>query len=576
MKNQKRYVALALASVLGLTSAWGGEKIALPKNASVTSEVLAASGVTTSDFDSAIGSGGSITLAENIIHSGVITISQNVEIDLDGHTLDTSDGSSLAVDGGKLTLRDGTVDCSINVKDGSLKLEDGNYKDITVEADGILEMEDGTISNAGWGVEINGGQFTMNGGEITDNNDGGVQIDGSGSFIMNDGSSVSGNRGWGGIYIKDGSFTMKGGSVDNNHGEGVEIYDGKFIMENGTINGNTAWGVMIHPKGTFNMSNGNINENGGGVSVLGEFELSGGNIRSNQGHNLGGVHIIDDGIFKISKNPVIAGNTDDDNNLMNVFLDDETKMVIDGKLTDGFKAGVYTFGRTGDFTKGYKDNNSSDDPTKFFTSDDSNYSVSLNSATGEASLIQAATTSPASGSSQRTATSSNNSSNSSRNNSSSGDSGSTAISFSNGGARTSGSGESKADYTKAGKSSVTYQMSEISYKATSAKVPATTKIGKKTYKVTSIAPGAFVSYTKLKEVTIGKNIKRIGSGAFDGCKNLKTLVVNSKKLTAKKIKGALKGSSVTTVYVPADKVKAYKKIFTKTIVGKKVSVKAKK
>ena len=49
-----------------------------------------------------------------------------------------------------------------------------------------------------------------------------------------------------------------------------------------------------------------------------------------------------------------------------------------------------------------------------------------------------------------------------------------------------------------------------------------------------------------------------------------------KKLTAKNIQGALKGSAVKTVYVPADKVQAYKKIFTKKNTGSKnkISVKA--
>lgn len=175
-------------------------------------------------------------------------------------------------------------------------------------------------------------------------------------------------------------------------------------------------------------------------------------------------------------------------------------------------------------------------------------------------------------------TASNTASTSRSSSSSSSSSGSSSTSFSNGGVRTSGSGSAKADYTKSSSKSVKYESSEVSYSATSAKVPASAKVGGKSYAVTSIAAGAFSGYDKLKEVAIGKNIKKIGAGAFDGCKNLKTLTINSKKLTAKSVKDAFKGSAVKTVYVPANKVDAYKKIFTKANTGSKgkITVKAKK
>lgn len=138
------------------------------------------------------------------------------------------------------------------------------------------------------------------------------------------------------------------------------------------------------------------------------------------------------------------------------------------------------------------------------------------------------------------------------------------------------SGASKGYYTKIGKKSLRFDASALGLSAKKASVPATVKINKKTYKVTSIASYAFTGYDKLTTLTIGKNVKRINSSAFSGCKSLKSLTINSKKLTAKKIKGALKGSSIKTIYVPADKVDAYKKIFTKSNVGVKVKVKAKK
>ena len=136
-----------------------------------------------------------------------------------------------------------------------------------------------------------------------------------------------------------------------------------------------------------------------------------------------------------------------------------------------------------------------------------------------------------------------------------------------------GSGTAKANYTTAtdGSNAVTYKASEASGK--SAKVPNTITINGVSYKVTTIAANAFKGTTATK-VTVGTNVNTIKAKAFKGSK-VKTLVLNTKKLTKKGVKGALKGSKVTTVKVPKAKVKAYKKIFTKANCGKKVTVKKK-
>ena len=104
---------------------------------------------------------------------------------------------------------------------------------------------------------------------------------------------------------------------------------------------------------------------------------------------------------------------------------------------------------------------------------------------------------------------------------------------------------------------------------------ATVKIGKKTYKVTSIATQAFFGYDKLSKVVIGKNVKKIASGAFSDCKKLKTITVTLKKLTKKSTKDCLEDSFVKTVKAPKDKVKAYRKIFAKSNSGSKSSVSVK-
>ena len=105
-----------------------------------------------------------------------------------------------------------------------------------------------------------------------------------------------------------------------------------------------------------------------------------------------------------------------------------------------------------------------------------------------------------------------------------------------------------------------------------------------------------------KTVTLGKNVKSIAKNAFKAAPSVKTIVIKSTKLTEKSIKNALKGSKVKTVKVQIKAlkstkglsgkklkkaqeynkkakatnkkyVKQYKKIFTKKICGKKVTVK---
>ena len=112
-------------------------------------------------------------------------------------------------------------------------------------------------------------------------------------------------------------------------------------------------------------------------------------------------------------------------------------------------------------------------------------------------------------------------------------------------------------------------------------VPANTTINGKSYQVVAIAAKSFKSAKKsLKTVVIGKNISRIGKGAFAGCSKLKKVVVKTKKLTKKRVKGSLKNSGAKVVQVKIGKAKVnktwakkYDAIFTKRNCGKKVAVK---
>ena len=80
-------------------------------------------------------------------------------------------------------------------------------------------------------------------------------------------------------------------------------------------------------------------------------------------------------------------------------------------------------------------------------------------------------------------------------------------------------------------------------------IPATVKIGKYKYKVTSIAKKAFYKKKKIKKITISStNIKKIGSKA---------------------IKGIYKEAKIK---VPKKKKKSYKKMLKKAGLGKKAKV----
>ena len=112
-----------------------------------------------------------------------------------------------------------------------------------------------------------------------------------------------------------------------------------------------------------------------------------------------------------------------------------------------------------------------------------------------------------------------------------------------------------------------------------AETEAKTKAGNVNKATVSASDIKKASNLGLTSVTLGPKVKKIKKNAFRGTK-IKTVTVKTKKLTAKSVKGSLKGSKVKKVKVKVGKksvnkkyVKKYKKIFTKKNAGKKVSVK---
>lgn len=123
-------------------------------------------------------------------------------------------------------------------------------------------------------------------------------------------------------------------------------------------------------------------------------------------------------------------------------------------------------------------------------------------------------------------------------------------------------------------------------KATKIKIPKTIRVDGYTFKVTSVGKNAFGNMKKLKNVTLGANIKAIGNNAFKNCTSLKSILVPKKVTTiskkafagCKKLKsievqsdqlktvgaGAFKGTNAKIrVKVPKKKYAAYKRMFVK-------------
>lgn len=106
---------------------------------------------------------------------------------------------------------------------------------------------------------------------------------------------------------------------------------------------------------------------------------------------------------------------------------------------------------------------------------------------------------------------------------------------------------------------------------TSFKVPKSVKLANGRYKVVGIEKNAFKNNRKLKNITIGTEVTKIGANAFSGAKNLKTIKIQSKSLKSVG-KNAFKGIHKNCkIKVPAKKLAKYKKLLSKK--GQKASVK---
>lgn len=225
---------------------------------------------------------------------GNIEITSAVTLCLNGYTLNLNGSNSFRIyENGSLTL----CDCT-----GCGKITGSNLS----------------------GVIVDGGSFTMNGGTISGNGGGAVQVNSGASFIMNGGSITDNHLN----VTKDANYTPCGG---------VLVNGGSFIMTGGSITGNTvevegglsvSGGVLVCNGGSFTMTGGEITNNH--CTVEGFLPTSG---------IAGGVCVgsafMGTGTFTVSGDVTIAGNTFN-GSAKNVWLYNSQKINIgSGGLTGG-------------------------------------------------------------------------------------------------------------------------------------------------------------------------------------------------------------------------------------------------
>lgn len=93
--------------------------------------------------------------------------------------------------------------------------------------------------------------------------------------------------------------------------------------------------------------------------------------------------------------------------------------------------------------------------------------------------------------------------------------------------------------------------------------------------VTKIDNKAFYGCDKLTKIVIPAKVNRIGKSAFYGCRKLKNITIKTRKLTSKNVgKGAFSSTySKATIKVPGNKLKSYKRILRAKGIQSKAKIK---
>ena len=225
-----------------------------------------------------------------------------------GGNLGNEDGGGIAVIGGTLSMSGGEVS-------GNTATASSNGGGVCVDSGGIFIMNDGIISDNFAGFD-----------------GGGVYVSQNATFIMKGGSIKANDVGAGaanfsggsGVYVNGGTFTMEDGEITQNnglkYGGGVCVISGTLSMSGGEISSNTVTGegggVYVVAGATLEMTGGVISNNaatgnGGGVNLSGTLTMTGGSISGNTSTMSGkGVCANDAVAINLGDSAVIAADND--------------------------------------------------------------------------------------------------------------------------------------------------------------------------------------------------------------------------------------------------------------------------
>jgi hypothetical protein len=184
------------------------------------------------------------------------------------------------------------------------------------------------------------------------------------------------------LTVTSGTLTLQDSSAD-----------GKGTITGAELSTVATGSVYVGTNGTLKMTGGTIagNEfaNNGlqgtaGVYVDGTFIMSGGAITNNTSSNSGAGVYVNNGTIALKSHAEIYGNTKDGTTTSNsdVYLPDSKVITVGSKLQATHAIGV-TMATAGTFTSGYSQFCTAD-PSTYFKSDDSAYTVTLDN--GEAML----------------------------------------------------------------------------------------------------------------------------------------------------------------------------------------------
>ena len=251
-----------------------------------------------------------IITASTIGRAGGVKVLNGTFTMYDGSLLENSDtnfrgAGSVFIHNGAFTMHGGSIT-------GSNASSTGGIVRLIGDCNAIFAMYGGAISNNTGGsiIAINQGTMTMSGGEISDNIGRGVLLGGAGggidiAFTMS-GGIIYGNSD-GGVMVTRGVFNMThdNARIENNHtighGGGISFVSGIVNISAGVITGNSAsagGGVHMSQLSSmvFNMTGGSISNNeaiiGGGIyHGYGTVNVTAGEIANNSADRGGGVHV---------------------------------------------------------------------------------------------------------------------------------------------------------------------------------------------------------------------------------------------------------------------------------------------